>query len=223
MDIAGGQIQGARRRQEDAFAIEELADGARLVLVADGLGGLPAGDVASREASQEFVRVFREQARGGHGSGRDWLRHAVGEAHDHLHRRQSAAEELMGMSTTLVAVYARNGGDACALSVGDSYLMLLRNGMLYVLNDLHRAGSGLTSCLGAQLREIWAHDALKVERGDRFLLATDGITTLSEATIKQWLAGGKDSRAVVRGLLHAIEDAGEAHQDNATLVSMIVP
>ena len=38
MDIAGGQIQGARRRQEDAFAIEMLADGARLVLVADGLG-----------------------------------------------------------------------------------------------------------------------------------------------------------------------------------------
>jgi protein phosphatase len=222
MDIAGGQIQGARRRQEDAFSIEKLARGARLVLVADGLGGLPAGDVASREASEEFVRVFREQARAGHGSASDWLRSAVGEADGHLRRRQSVAPELAGMSTTIVAVYAR-GNDACALAVGDSYLMLLRGGMLYVLNDLHREGSAVTSCLGAQLRQIWTLDALKLEHGDRLLLATDGITTLGEASIKQGLATAQTARAAVDGLLGAIEDAREAHQDNATIVALVVP
>src|SRR5262245_24006111 len=150
MDIAGGQIQGARRRQEDAFAIETIAGGGRLLLVADGLGGLPAGDIASREASAEFVRVTGEQAGRKNGKPHDWMLHALREADAHLQRRSRGAPELMSMSTTIVAFHAR-GADACALSVGDSYLMLLRKGMLYVLNDLHREGSALTSCLGAQL------------------------------------------------------------------------
>ena len=220
MDIAGGQIQGARRRQEDAFAIEKLAGGARLVLVADGLGGLPAGDVASREASQEFVRVFRHDAGSGQGSAPEWMRHAVSEADAHLHRRQSVARELMGMSTTIVALHARDG-EACALSVGDSYLMLLRNGMLYVLNDLHREGAGLTSCLGAQLREIWMLDSLKIVPGDRIVLATDGITTLGEATIKERVAAAANAQGAVDGLLGAIEVAMATHQDNATVVALI--
>jgi protein phosphatase len=222
MDIAGGQIQGARRRQEDAFAIETLAGGARLVLVADGLGGLPAGDVASREGSAEFVRAVRQRADAGQGPASEWLRQAIGEADSHLHRHQTAAPELMGMSTTLVALYAR-GNDACAVSVGDSYLMLLRNGMLYVLNDLHREGSGLTSCIGAQLRQIWKLDALKVGPGDRIVLATDGITTLGEATIKERVAAAASAQEAVDGLLGAIEDAMATHQDNATVVALIVP
>jgi PPM family protein phosphatase len=223
MDIAAGQIQGARRRQEDSFAVETLEGGARLFLVADGLGGLPAGDVASREASAEFVRDFREQARAQRGLPHDWMRHALSEADDHLHRRQSTAPDLAGMSTTLVALYVRDG-DACALSVGDSYLMLLRNDVLYVLNELHRGeGSALTSCIGAQLRHIWVLDALKVESGDRFLLATDGITTLGGNAIKERLGAADSSQAAVDGLLEAIEGALLAHQDNATLVAILVP
>ena len=222
MDIAGGQIQGARRRQEDAFAIEMLADGARLVLVADGLGGLPAGDVASREASAEFVRVLREQASARKGQAPEWMRNAVREADGLLQRRQGSAPELAGMSTTIVALYA-SGPNACALSVGDSYLMLLRKGMLYVLNDLHREGSALTSCLGAQLRQVWALDTLRIEPGDRILLATDGITTLGEATIKERVAAAANAQAAVDGVLGAIEDAMQMHQDNATVVAMLAP
>jgi protein phosphatase len=223
MDIAGAQIQGARHRQEDAFAIETLGDGVRLVLVADGLGGLPAGDVASREASAEFVRVFREQAQAQRGLAHDWMRHALSEADGHLHRRQSAAPDLAGMSTTLVALYARDG-EACALSVGDSYLMLLRGGTLYVLNELHRGeGSALTSCVGAQLRQIWVLDALEIQSGDRFLLATDGITTLAGAAIQEQLAAAENSQAAVDALLGAIESALAPHQDNATVVAAFVP
>jgi serine/threonine protein phosphatase PrpC len=222
MDIAGGQIQGARRRQEDAFAIEMLPGGGRLALVADGLGGLPAGDVASREATAEFVRTTGEQAAGKSGKPQDWMLHALREADAHLQRRQGGAPELAGMSTTLVALYVRDN-NACALSVGDSYLMLLREGMLYVLNDLHREGNALTSCLGAQLRQIWALETLRIEAGDRILLATDGITTLGEATIKERVTAAANAQAVVDALLGAIEDAAQMHQDNATIVALIVP
>ena len=107
MDIAGGQIQGARRRQEDAYAIEMLAGGGRLVLVADGLGGLPAGDVTSREASAEFVRVAGEQAARKDRKPHEWMLHALREADTHLHRRQQGAPQLAGIRRFGVAPAGR--------------------------------------------------------------------------------------------------------------------
>ena len=180
METAGGQILGARRRQEDAFAIEKIDEGGVLALVTDGLGGLPAGHIASREATDEFVRVFREQAAGRKNAPDQWLHASLIAADDHLRRMQDDAPVLRGMSTTLVALYCQRN-EAWSISVGDSYLMLLRNGMLYVLNELHRAGNGVTSCLGMQLSEIHALSPVPVSPGDRFLLASDGICTLNEA------------------------------------------
>lgn len=222
MEAAGGQIQGARRRQEDAYAIEWIGEGACLALVADGLGGLPAGDVASKEGIAEFLRVFRDEAGVPNTSPLVWLRAALIAADRHLHRRQIEEPALFGMSTTLVAFYAR-GSEAYALSVGDSYLMLQRNDVLYVLNKLHREGSALTSCVGAHLSEVDIPEPLRIKSGDRFLLATDGITTLNEATIKQIFAPAGSAQEATRALLEAVEHALNLHQDNATVVAVLVP
>lgn len=220
METAGGQIQGARRRQEDAFAIERIGKDAVLALVTDGLGGLPAGHIASREATDEFVRVFREQAAARTNAPDQWLHASLVAADRHLHRMQDEAPVLRGMSTTLVALFCR-ADEAWAISVGDSYLMLLRNGMLYVMNELHRAGNAVTSCLGMQLAQIHALSPIPISAGDRFLLATDGITTLGEASIKQCLASAADARQAAQTLLRSIEQAGAAHQDNATVVAIL--
>lgn len=220
METAGGQIQGARRRQEDAFAIERIGKDAVLALVTDGLGGLPAGHIASREATDEFVRVFREQAAARANAPDQWLHASLVAADRHLHRMQDEAPVLRGMSTTLVALFCR-ADEAWAISVGDSYLMLLRNGMLYVMNELHRAGNAVTSCLGMQLAQIHALSPIPISAGDRFLLATDGITTLGEASIKQCLASAADARQAAQTLLRSIEQAGAAHQDNATVVAIL--
>ena len=221
MDTAGGQIQGARRRQEDAFAVESVGENAVLALVTDGLGGLPAGHIASREATDEFVRVFREQAAANRGAPDEWLRQSLLAADHRLRRMQDEAPVLRGMSTTLVALYCVSD-KAWSVSVGDSYLMLLRKGMLYVLNELHRAGNGVTSCLGMQLSQIHSLSPIPVSAGDRFLLATDGITTLSEASIKQCVASAADARQAVDRLLRSIEQARAQHQDNATVVALVL-
>jgi len=221
MDTAGGQIQGARRRQEDAFALERIGDDAVLAVVTDGLGGLPAGHIASREATDEFVRAFRSEAASNTGRPDEWLHASLLAADQHLHRMQDQAPVLRGMSTTLVALYCRPDA-AWSVSVGDSYLMLLRNGTLYVLNELHRAGQGVTSCLGTQLSQVHALSPIPLAAGDRLLLATDGITTLGETSIKQCLASAADAREAAEGLLRAIEQAGADYQDNATVVAMFV-
>ena len=219
MDSAGGQIQGARRRQEDAFAVESVGEDGVLALIADGLGGLPEGHIASREAIAEFARVFRERAATQPVAPDQWLRESLTAADAHLHRRQAEEPALAGMSTTLVAFY-RRAQEAWALSVGDSYLMLLRNGVLYVLNELHREGSAVTSCLGIQLSQVHALGPIEIASGDRFLLATDGITTLTEASIKQCVASAADAQGAVDPLLRAIEQAVQPYQDNVTVVAL---
>ena len=60
-DISGSQIDGARDYQEDAFLITHLGDGeadnaGALLIVADGMGGYAAGNVASNMAVQTFAR-----------------------------------------------------------------------------------------------------------------------------------------------------------------------
>ena len=62
-DIAGAQIDGARDYQEDAFLISRVGEsadsrGAALLIVADGMGGHAAGNVASNMAVQTFNKFI---------------------------------------------------------------------------------------------------------------------------------------------------------------------
>lgn len=215
---AGGQIQGARRRQEDAWRIVRYADTETLAVVADGLGGHPAGDVASREGVKELCAFFEQRRREGKTGPRDWLQYAVRQADLALKSLQIRDRELHGMATTLVALY-RRGSEFWAASVGDSYLLLWRQAQLVVLNQLHTEGGGVTSCLGFNLTQVDQVDHL-IEPGDRYLLASDGIATLDPQEIGGLLEGAADAPAAVRGLLGAIEQAALPTQDNATVVAV---
>lgn len=221
MKAAGAQIQGTRMRQEDAWSLERWGAGELLAIVADGLGGHPAGNVASREAVAEFRRVFAEhRAATGAGTPRDWLKEGVLAADLQLRALQRADADLHGMATTLVALYAR-GGEFWAASVGDSYLLLRRGGQLLVLNELHAEGGGVTSCIGFHLSRVDLADRLAVEPGDRFLLASDGVASLDAEEISVLLGAAADPEAAVRDVLHAIEECALPNQDNVTLVAVL--
>jgi PPM family protein phosphatase len=219
MKAAGGQIQGARARQEDAWGIELFGAGEALALVADGLGGHPAGDVASREGIAQVRKHFaRYRTRGTEGP-RDWLKQAVMDADRYLLRMQLDNVDLEGMATTLVAFYL-HGAEFWAASVGDSYLLLRRQERLICLNELHAEGGGVTSCVGFNLSRMDLADRLLVEPGDRFLLASDGIATLESEEVNGLLAAAEDPETAVRDLLAAIEASGAPRQDNATLLAV---
>lgn len=219
MIAAGAQIQGTRMRQEDAWRLERLADAELLAVIADGLGGHPAGDVASRVGIEALQREFIAQRSGSDPSPRDWLKHAVLGADTELRKLARSDSELDGLATTVVALYAR-GNEFWAASVGDSYLLLRRRGQLLVLNELHAEGGGVTSCVGFNLSRVDLADGLLVEPGDRFLLATDGIATLDADEIGALVGDAADPDCAVRGVLSAIEECALPNQDNVTAVAV---
>jgi len=217
---AGGQIQGKRRRQEDAWRLETYGEGEILAVVADGLGGHPAGDVASSEAVREFVQQFTVRRARATATPREWLKESTTAAHEHLHGLARKKRHLREMATTLVAVYVR-GSEFWAVSVGDSYMLMLRDGRLIRLNELHSEPGGVTSCLGFNLTRVDIADALAVVPGDRFLLASDGIVTLDDEEVAS-LLGEADANVAVRDMLQAVEFAALPNQDNVTVVVLLV-
>ena len=217
---AGGQIQGKRRRQEDAFHVDCYEQGDVLAIVADGLGGHPAGDVASREAVREFAVQFSRRRDEGQKTPRQWMQESTMAAHEHLLEMTRVNRNLREMATTLIALYVRKS-EFWAVSVGDSYLLLQRGDRLVRLNELHSEGGGVTSCVGYNLSRVDIADTLAVLQGDRFLLASDGIVALDDAEVSAFLKEATDAEAAVKGMLAAVEHIALPNQDNATAVVVL--
>ena len=194
-----------RENNEDSFCIREDLG---LFLVADGMGGHVAGEVASRLVVAEVERFVAATASAGAAAGNaaaagaggppgDRLRSALIEANRRLADRIAADASLHGMATTAVALLA--GDPAVALAhVGDSRAYRYRANHLTRLTSDHswveeqmRAGR-LTA--DAARRHPWRHVVtraitgttdvdvevanLALEPGDRVLLCSDGLSSV---------------------------------------------
>jgi len=180
-----------RRANEDRYAI---AGHLGIYLVADGMGGHTAGQVASDLAAQSAVSALETLA-GGAARLTDKLRFAVAAANREIFETAQEKPHLAGMGTTLVALLAGNERIALA-HVGDSRAYLVRGGKIRQLTDDHSlvaelvrrreitevAARGhphrhvLTRALGVR-RTVEADLAeLTPAEGDLFVLCTDGLT-----------------------------------------------
>ncbi len=151
-DVAAFQILGPRERQEDAALQVRLGRG-RLLVVADGMGGEPAGDVASMSAVLGFEKGFGVPPEEPEDNMRwttrfiDGLRGAL----DGMAEALARGEGADGMATTLAAVWADPDGIRW-LSVGDSGIWkgdaFLEHGPTRV-NRRHGEGNRVDSALMA--------------------------------------------------------------------------
>jgi serine/threonine protein phosphatase PrpC len=221
VDVAGGQIQGQRADQEDAWEVKRFGPDECLAALADGLGGHPAGDVASHEAIVHFHAHVASQRRHATTAPGKWLEDGVIHAHEHLRELQAADAKLDGMATTFIGAYVR-AHQLSAVAIGDSYLLLVRDGTLSRLNELHSEAGGVTSCIGFNLARIDVVEQIPLLAGDRLLLASDGIVTLAEDEIAAMLVQSIDAHAGVHNLLRAVEEAAVPHQDNTTVVALFL-
>ncbi len=212
-----------RSHNEDAV----LADAARgIVVVADGMGGHAAGEIASRIAVETideaipaargrwpFARAERERA---------VLLEAVEAANERIRTEAAADAERAGMGTTVALVWLR-AERAHVVHVGDSRVYRWRKGQLEPLTKDHAwTGEGgeqtnvLTRALGSEPTVSADHALHEIERGDVFLVCSDGLTrTLDDPMIAAALGQAKSGDAAAAGLIALARAAGAP--DNVTV------
>jgi protein phosphatase len=207
-----------------------------IAIVADGLGGHAAGEVASRTAVEEVIRMCRK----GHpGDFPELLRAAVLAAHREIHRRAQTDSKLHGMGTTCT-VLAFVGHRAYLAHVGDSRAYRYRASLEQLTRDhtmaqqllsesailpeeirTHPAGHILTRALGmAELPAIDIREPITVASGDRFLLCSDGLTGhVSDGEIAEALSTMKPDDACEHLLGLACSAGG---RDNISVAIVVV-
>lgn len=232
LDVVGVSHLGRRAEQQDAFRIRELpADGAWLVVLADGMGGAAAGAVASRIAVDGFVASFVAAREAGQDVGNSF-KTALAEVNERIAGVQEASPETLGMGTTLVGVYLSRESLSW-ISIGDSPLWRFRDRALHRLNEDHSLrelakptnrvnANTLTSALtGGELSIVdGPRSAEPLINGDCLMLASDGLLTLPEPRLAEELhkSGKVQPKAIADAILQAVVDAGLPNQDNCTLV-----
>jgi serine/threonine protein phosphatase PrpC len=205
MDVqAFGLTHVGRQRQhnEDAFLVEGEA---KLFLVADGMGGHAAGEIASRiavDSINEFIVHTKEDdgtwphAYDEHFSrSTNRLMAAVRMANSRVLEAMRKDARLRGMGTTVVACLADEGTVSVA-HVGDSRAYLIRGGQLSRITNDHswvfeqvQAGmlteaeaekhplrNVITRALGGALQVTPDASEIAAQPGDVFLLCSDGLT-----------------------------------------------
>jgi PPM family protein phosphatase len=208
-----------------------------LALVADGMGGHSAGEVASKMAGEVITRSYYD-AEGVDGSA---LAAAVEEANRRIYETARTDERLQGMGTTCTALVLQNGSALCA-HVGDSRLYLVRNAEIYLMTQddsevMEMVRRGLISREEARNHEdrnvifkavgsspevevsTW-EESFPVRDGDRFLLCSDGLHDLVEdSEIKDAVISG-DPRAACESLVALARQRGGF--DNITVAVLAV-
>jgi len=122
LEAYGATDAGPRSTNEDACLVDAPAG---LFVVADGMGGHNAGEVASAMAVKEIARIVAEARQ----RGADVLADAVRAANARILAEANERPECAGMGTTVTAILV-DGNRASVVSVGDSRLYLLRAGRL---------------------------------------------------------------------------------------------
>jgi PPM family protein phosphatase len=227
-DRAGMTHTGHQRRSnEDAYLLREP-----LFMVADGVGGARAGEVAARMCAEAFAEVDLIRY-----AGEEALREAIARANRRIWERAHAEPALSGMGTTVTAALVQPGGEVAFANVGDSRAYLLREGGLQRLSEDHsfvgelvRSGrlseaeaehhpqrNVVTRALGSG--ETVEADTFTVagQDGDIVLLCSDGLNTMvADARIAEALAAESPAEEIARDLVRlALEGGGE---DNVTVV-----
>jgi PPM family protein phosphatase len=217
-----------RRANEDAYMARSP-----IFVVADGMGGAQAGEVASRVAVEAFERGIDD---GGGASPERLLADRVREANARIHEMSQAEQDRAGMGTTITAAHVgeheiaiahvgdsrayRFRGDELARLTEDHSLVeeMRRRGQLTAQEaDEHPQRSIITRALGPEPDVIVDTHSWRGVAGDVYLLCSDGLTSMvAEAQVAVILRDAPTLGDAGRALIDAANEAGG--RDNITVV-----
>jgi len=218
-----------RNANEDSLFVE-----APLFVVADGMGGAQAGEVASRAAAESFAHDLPSSST----PPERRLAETIEGANRTIHELARKDPSLTGMGTTTTAALVDLDAEEVAIGhVGDSRAYRLRGGKFEQLTrdhslveEMRRKGqltdaqaedhpqrSIITRALGPEPEVDVDVQTVPAQAGDVFLICSDGLTTmLDDAKIAHILGRATSLQSAVRALVDEANRAGG--RDNITVV-----
>lgn len=218
---------------EDAFFVSPPDDsGSLLAIVADGMGGHNAGEVASSEA----INVIKDVVLDNEHNAKEMLTQAINSANSTIYNMSLDKKSLFGMGTTITACLIEKD-KVTAAQVGDSRLYLIRDGMIIQITKDHSLVEMLIEN-GSITKEDAKHHPQKnvitraigtdkevsadiyefsICEGDIILLCSDGLVNMVEdEKILSVITRTKSFEETADKLVAEAENAGGS--DNITVI-----
>jgi serine/threonine protein phosphatase PrpC len=232
---------GRRRTNQDRTGFAYGKDRAMLI-VADGMGGHPRGELAAQIAVDDVLAHFADWSRAGDRDVESLLRTAFDAAHRAIHRR-AGQERLWDLPRTTCTACVVLDDTVTWCHVGDSRLYLVRDGAILVTTRDHSGAWLLVeqgvidteearahpdrnfvyNCLGGEVApDIEMAQPVTLRIGDRIMLCSDGLwSPVKNEEIAAALARDA-SETGLEALLREAEARAGAYADNLSYVALAV-
>jgi protein phosphatase len=228
-----------RENNEDAIDVKHFPD-LEVCIVADGMGGQAAGEVASKRAIEVIPRELRKGLTGvdGPDGTKTIIKRSIVSANEEIIQMSNLDREMKNMGTTVVTAVWRKGDELFVTGVGDSRAYLIRDGKIEQLTVDHSLAQALVEAKTispAEAKEhrfknvLWKYlgtrevgegpevKVIEMKPGDRFLLCTDGLSgVVGDDKILQFVQSQTDVQACADGLGQLALDAGS--KDNVSCI-----
>lgn len=232
-----------RDNNEDSIEVKQFPE-MSVCIVADGMGGQAAGEVASKKAIEVVPTELRKlllEAKGADAT-KAAVRKSIVQANEVIMAMSSLDKDLKNMGTTIVVALWRRANELYIAGVGDSRAYLVRGNRIEQLTVDHSLAQALVEAktitpaeardhkfknvlwkyLGS--REVGEGPEVKVEpvqAGDRFMLCTDGLTgVVSDEKLLEFMQSQPDPQMCADGLGQFALDSGS--RDNVSCIVMDV-
>lgn len=229
-----------RENNEDSIEVKQIPD-LTVCLVADGMGGQAAGEIASKRAVEVIPRELRKhlQPVATPDVAKNVIRKAVVQANEEIIAMGALDRDLKNMGTTVVlAIWRKGAGQLFITGVGDSRGYLIRGNTIKQLTTDHSLAQALVEAKTISAEEakdhrfrnvLWKYLGSKevgegpevrleqLEAGDRFLLCTDGLTgVVTDENILNFMVEHPEAQQCADGLGQLALDSGS--RDNVSCI-----
>ena len=229
--------KGGRQLNEDRMGYSYTRSSG-ILLLADGMGGHPEGEVAAQLTLQAISAMYQKQANPAITDVAAFLTSAVMAAHRQIIKYAIEKGMLDTPRTTVVAVVVQDG-TAHWVHCGDSRLYLVRGGKLVTRTRDHsymeqppigqsasKAAERMNrnilfTCLGSPTKPVFdISGPIPLQQGDKILLCSDGLWgSLDDDDIVRQLSVKPVGQAVPDLVESALQKAG-ASSDNVTVIAL---
>jgi serine/threonine protein phosphatase PrpC len=233
-----------RENNEDSIDVKPFPD-MTVCLVADGMGGQAAGEVASKRAIEIVPRELKKHItpQMGNDETRNVIRRAIVQANEEIMAMAALDRELKNMGTTIVVSVWRKGSSILYVTgMGDSRVYQMRGSKIEQLTTDHSIAQALVEAKTISAAEAKTHKyrnvlwkylgsaevgegpevkVVPIQAGDRFLLASDGLTgVVTDEELVAFMADKPDVQECADGLGQLALDQGS--RDNISCIVMDV-